>query len=584
MNLFLNNLKDKLMGIVQAASRYPLTILFLLAAAIINILLIHGLEEAYTSLLWTVIIGAMLGLVSQQVYERFFSHLKQRGMLYTGAIVLTIGYYFTINSIETWSMQMEINTSISIFALLMVFIWVPSIKNKILFNETFMATFKAFFTTVLFTAVIAIGLNLSIFAVDQLLFSVDSKVYAHVLNLVFTLFAPLFFLSRIPFYPGKSDHLTGEKKARMDEAIACPKVLAILLSYVIVPLTMLYTLILFVYVLLNIRGDFWGDNLLEPMLVSYSITVILVLILVSGLQDSIAVLGKKILPKILLPIVLFQLIASLLKIGELGITHGRYYVILFGIFALIASVIFSFFPIQKSGWIAAVLIVFSAVSIIPPIDAFTVSRVNQTKLLQKVLVENEMFQDGKVIPNAEIATEDKRKITETALYLERMQYTKKIDWLPDHFYDGNAFQQTFGFQEMYDGANHEYRGQSVYLDWNSHSIIDIEGYDRMLRLDVNENERKESVPLTIQDHSYQLREAFEGDDWYLLLEDDQEELMRFHLKDALNEIIEHDGVLNIEDATVTQENELVRMTAVANFIDRYDENYSGEIYLFIEMK
>lgn len=137
---------------------------------------------------------------------------------------------------------------------------------------------------------------------------------------------------------------------------------------------------------------------------------------------------------------------------------------------------------------------------------------------------------------------------------------------------------------MYDGANHEYSGQSVYLDWNSHSIIDIEGYDRMLRLDVNENERKESVPLTIQDHSYQLREAFEGDDWYLLLEDDQEELMRFHLKDALNEIIEHDGALNVEDATVTQENELVRMTAVANFIDRYDENYSGEIYLFIEMK
>lgn len=577
-------MKERLIGVISAVGRYPLTILFLLAAATVNILSIQGVITSYSPMLWTFVVGAMLGIVAQQVYERFFSYLKLRGMLYAGVIILTIGYYFTINSIETWSMQMEINTSISIFALLMVFIWIPSIKSKVLFNETFMATFKAFFTTILFTAVIAIGLNLSIFAVDQLLFSVDSKVYSHVLNFIFTLFAPLFFLSRIPFYPGESDGLTEEQKARMDEAIACPKVLAILLSYVIVPLTMLYTLILFAYVLLNIRGDFWGNSLLEPMLVSYSITVILVLILVSGLQDPIAVFGKKVLPKILLPIVLFQLIASLIKIGELGMTHGRYYVILFGVFALIASVIFSFFPIQKSGWIAAVLIIFSAVSIIPPIDAFTVSRVNQTKLLQKVLVENEMFQDGKIIPNAEIATEDKRKITETALYLERMQYTKKIDWLPNRIYDGNVFQQTFGFQEVYDGANHEYMGQSVYLDWNSHSIIDIKGYDRMLRLDVNENERKESVPLIIQDHSYQLREAFEGDDWYLLLEDDQEELIRFDLKVALNEIIEHSGALNVEEATVTQENEFVRMTAVANFIDVYDGNYSGEIYLFIEMK
>lgn len=577
-------MKERLIGVISAVGRYPLTILFLLAAATVNILSIQGVTTSYSPMLWTFVVGAMLGIVAQQVYERFFSYLKLRGMLYAGVIILTIGYYFTINSIETWSMQMEINTSISIFALLMVFIWIPSIKSKVLFNETFMATFKAFFTTILFTAVIAIGLNLSIFAVDQLLFSVDSKVYSHVLNFIFTLFAPLFFLSRIPFYPGESDGLTEEQKARMDEAIACPKVLAILLSYVIVPLTMLYTLILFAYVLLNIRGDFWGNSLLEPMLVSYSITVILVLILVSGLQDPIAVFGKKVLPKILLPIVLFQLIASLLKIGELGMTHGRYYVILFGVFALIASVIFSFFPIQKSGWIAAVLIIFSAVSIIPPIDAFTVSRVNQTKLLQKVLVENEMFQDGKIIPNAEIATEDKRKITETALYLERMQYTKKIDWLPNRIYDGNVFQQTFGFQEVYDGANHEYMGQSVYLDWNSHSIIDINGYDRMLRLDVNENERKESVPLIIQDHSYQLREAFEGDDWYLLLADDQEELIRFDLKVALNEIIEHSGALNVEEATVTQENEFVRMTAVANFIDVYDGNYSGEIYLFIEMK
>ena len=73
----------------------------------------------------------------------------------------------------------------------------------------------------------------------------------------------------------------------------------------------------------------------------------------------------------------------------MGVTHGRYYVILFGIFATIAGLIFSFLPIKKNGIIVAVLIVFSAISIIPPIDAFTVSRVNQINLLEKTLLRKQ---------------------------------------------------------------------------------------------------------------------------------------------------------------------------------------------------
>lgn len=287
-----------------------------------------------------------------------------------------LGYYFAIRSVDLLNMELEIKTVVVLFSLMMIFIWIPSIKSSVLFNQTFMATFKAFFTTVLFTAVIAIGLNLSIFAVEQLIVAVHYKVYSHVLNIIFVLFSPLFFLSLIPIYPRKGEGMTAEQEEEVSQAVSSPKVLEVLLSYVVVPLAWLYTLILVVYVLLNISGDFWTDNLLEPMLVSYSITIIIITILISSLENPFALWFRKILPKFLLPIVLFQLIASALKIGEVGVTHGRYYVLLFGLFALLTSVIFSFFPIRKSGWIAAILIVFSIISIVPPVDAFTVSRVN----------------------------------------------------------------------------------------------------------------------------------------------------------------------------------------------------------------
>src|SRR5699024_12270878 len=138
--------------------------------------------------------------------------------------------------------------------------------------------------------------------------------------------------------------------------------LPILISYVIIPLSMVYTVILLIYVLLNITGDFWKDNLLDPMLISYAVIVILVFFLASSLDNALVTFFKNIFPKILIPIVLFQTIASFLKIEDTGVTYGRYYVIMFGLFALISGVVFSFFSMKKHGWIALSLIIFAIIS------------------------------------------------------------------------------------------------------------------------------------------------------------------------------------------------------------------------------
>src|SRR5690606_11145090 len=115
------------------------------------------------------------------------------------------------------------------------------------------------------------------------------------------------------------------------------------------PLTAIFTIILLVYLLQNITGEFWTNNLLEPMLVSYAITVIIVYFLVSTINTKSAIFFRKIFPKVLVPIVLFQTVSSVLRIQETGLTLGRYYVILFGIFALIAGIIFSVLPVRKNG-------------------------------------------------------------------------------------------------------------------------------------------------------------------------------------------------------------------------------------------
>lgn len=586
-------LQSKMEGLVHAASRFPLTIIMLVLAALMSAMTINGDNQEYVKYLLTFIIGAMLSAVAQMLYERFFTKSSERIILLVGAVVLAVVYYFTIHSAPLLSIEMETKTSVAMFALFMAFILVPSIKRKLTFNESFLATFKAFFITVLFTLVIAGGVSLILFAVNQLLFSIGDKTIAHALNVVFCLFAPIFFLSYVPPFFGKKEvdgELFAIREEKIEKAISCPPNLRVLISYIIIPLTAVYTVILLAYVLLNVSGDFWTRNLLEPLLVSYSITVIIVYILSSHLDNKFAHFFRKVFPKVLVPIVLFQTIASILKIGEMGVTYGRYYVILFGVFALIAGLLFSFMPVRKNGIIVAVLLLFSAISITPPVDAFTVSRVNQVNLLEKTLVKNHMRESDMIVPNADISLEDKKVITSTVSSLEQMDELKNISWLPKDLYGVHSFEKTFGFDRVYDDYRSDNQGKYMYVNWDGSQVLDIAGYDHMTHLFINHSQHDTSqveVPLKKEGVSYKMVSEVEGDYHMLSVVDDQGvELIRFNTREIFENLLgkSNNVELSVDDVTMTEENDQAQILVVAISADLYEQEYSTEVYVFVKIK
>lgn len=582
----IKSLGNKLTGLIDALNRYPFAVFLLLAAAVVNADMINSTAGSHLKYLLTFLIGALISAVVQHIHERFFTGIYVRLLLTGFVVVLTAGYYFAIGAGGNFDVEMNTKTAVALLALLMAFIWVPSIKNRITFNQSFMAAFKAFFTVVLFSAVIAIGLNAILFAVDQLLNSLDSKIYSHVLNIIFTLCAPLFFLSLIPRYPNNKD-INRKQQEEMNRAITCPKTLDVLISYIIIPLTSIYTIVLLTYVLINIQEDFWTNNLLEPMLVSYAIIVIFVYILASNLNNPFTSIFKKVFPKVLIPIVLFQTFASIIKVGEMGLTHGRYYVILFGLFAVIAAVIFSFFSTVKNGWVAAVLIVAAAVSIIPPVDAFTWSRTSQIHLLEETLVDNGMVDDKKIVPKSDIPTKDKETITSTVYYLEDMHDINQIDWLPNNVIYGENFKKTFGFDETKEETGEAVDdSQFVNLDTTSNFTLDIGGYDRMVRLVIDDG-AEAAIPMKINGAKYQLKKEVDDRNIYLTLADDHDqELLKFNAKEAFNDILQEGekGSLTVDEARVTDANDEARISIVADSIDYNDGNYNADLYVLLEIK
>lgn len=588
-------LSDRLTGLTKAIIRYPLTELFLLAAAVIVSVSING-ENSYTKILLTCAVGALLCAALQVAYERFFNNVGTRFILMGVGAVLTFGYYLIIRSATELSIEIGIRTSVALFALYFAFIWIPVIRSKVSFNESFMAAFKALNHSLFYAVVLYCGCSLVIVAIDTLIISVNYKAYSHIANIIFVIFAPLFFLSLIPVYPGNSDEdmdaeKTLEQKEVINKAAFCPKFLEILISYIIIPLTAVFTFILLLYIVLNIRGEFWTNNLLEPMLISYAIAVILIYILSSRLDNKLAVWFRLIFPKLLVPIVLFQIVSSMLSLSETGVTHTRYFVILFGIFAACAGIVMSLVPVRKNGIIAAMLIGFSVIAIIPPIDAFTVSRLSQEKMLKTVLIKNEMLKNDTITPNDSISDEDKKKIISSAQYLDQLGYTKEIAWLPDNFNMYEDFNDTFGFYE-YDYT--ENANQSINVFLISSNPIDIAEYDVFVHASINSDENIETKICDIEKlgNNYVLKKEKVGDIYdIILMDEDNREMVRFNTDEIFTKYRNYTvgkGELSNEEATFSTENNEAKLTVVVqNFNSNISSNqtyYYADVYILVQIK
>lgn len=599
----IDKLKLTLKGFTSTINRYPITILLFLFSAIftsyhISTNNLNNIGEILLSLAF----GAALFMVLQTVFERF-CHGKKTRLIFTGLAALgAILYYLTVEFlVKNFSSEHAIKTMVFLFILLISFMWIPSIKSRFRFSESFMIIFKAFFIVALYSGVLYLGVALIIMAIDMLIVNVDSDAYAHLGNIVVYIYAPIHFLSLIPIYPRSSDNIGSEAEGssgnqaedeltqRLNKAIEPSKFLGGLVSYIIIPITAIFTVILLLYVIMNITGDFWKDNLMEPLLVTFSITVIVVYLLVSVIRSKPAVYFIKIFPKVMIPVVLFQTISSSLKIGELGITSGRYYVIMFGIFATVSAFIFSIRPNHKNNVIAPILIALSLISILPPTDAFTISKYNQINRLSNVLEKNEMLKDDKIVPNANIADEDKQIIINSVRYLSRMDYLKDINWLHD-YYENYDFQKTFGFNQFGNIPETE-MPDSWRLFLAQWTPIDISDYDIFVEADLYRVDQRSSSEITYLEYDgYSIKQEGENGIGDIVLRDGQDnELIRYSLDSIFERFMDREprfGDISRDEAEFISENDNVVLYIVVKTLsyEIWDTSEYQNINAYIMVK
>jgi len=329
---------------------------------------------------------------------------------------------------------------------------------------------------------------------------VNSDAYAYMMTFVWVMFAPLYYLSLLPKFNSEEE----SDLERMQIARSYPRFLEILVSYIAIPLVGTYSLVLLAYFIKILVTLNWPSGQLGPMVLVYSAAGLLVFILASSLENRFSSLYIKIFPKVLIPVVIMQLISVGIRLNAYGITESRYYVALFGIFSIVVGVMLSLKPIARNSYIALLAACFAIFSIIPPMDAFTVSRVSQITRVENILQAEGILSEGKLIPKADASEHTKVETSNILTYLDRQSSLEYIDWLPEEFNIYQDMEKVFGFGPTYPNII-EKETQFFYASLDAQQPVNISGYDISLTINSGRSlkEGSQSFYFTLEGVEYE---------------------------------------------------------------------------------
>ncbi|HOT22089.1 MAG TPA: DUF4153 domain-containing protein [Sedimentibacter sp.] len=588
---FMNNI---VYNLKETITRFPMTIVFLSSLSTVMFLIIEDYSSLDIDLLsrymFAGIFGAFLATTVRFMMERY-ENLKNSFLFYGLTILLTIGYFYFMTD-DKVDNKMLIHLLVISFALFAAYLYLPSSKNALNFGNVALAHFKSAFTAILYGIVLYVGIAAIIGAIDILLYDVDYKSYAHAANIIFIFFTPLYYLSLLPKFNSRDEN----DDAKKEISFTYPRFLDILVSYITIPLITAFTAVLIIYFIKILATGVWPVGQVGPMVLGYSAAGYFIYILSSNLNNKFSVLYRKLFPLILIPLVVMQMVSSYIRIDAYGITESRYYVVLFGIFSIVCALVLIFGKKKNPNTIVLLSAVFALMSIIPPVDAFTVSKNSQERRLTEILNRNKMIVDGEIVKKTDLSTDDMFEITNISNYMYGMGYLDDMDWFPDKYADnyyGN-FKNIYGFEQYYDRG---FPGQEetlyLYAILDENEKINIEDYDLFFRIYI-QNKRgpgEDIGEFSLKGKNYSIKQIPDEKGYITItVSDDTNTLIEIPMKEFIDGLFEKSnapkGAMDKESLTIEKQNDKlkVKLLIYDMNVDRNDPDdiyISANIYVFV---
>src|SRR5699024_320720 len=537
----------------------------------------------------------LLSVVSQMIYEHFYLNQSSKRWLLKGAAIALILFYawymhssLSLVDDEFWFFYSipGIRGMIIYFFLSVLLIWIPTIRqNRIKFSDSFMVSFRALYTSQFFSLVLFIGISGLIFLIEALLFSVGSSWWGNSLIVIFNFVGPMIFLSMLPKY--YLIHSTDEEAIEEIEDLIKPsKFLSRLVSFIFIPLMGVYSGILILYILLNFGSGFFTDSLIEGLLLNYIIYGWVLLLLADSVESNFVGLFKSVFPFALIFVVFLQMIATINQIQKLGMTHGRYLILLLGLASIIGSVYY-LMKNQNLKIIPILALITGFIAFVPPFDAMSVSVKTQVNRIEDILDRYEVNREtGKSEGEKLISRRDEDKLESSLDYLDEIQALHQLSWLPKRDYvrpmeyfnfdaASPIHPEDFWEEELPEEEKEEEMRQTRLE--SDRLNLDLEGFSQLVEVRAFSGLTKEEGKIEKDGETFHYQVDLEDGFEIYMDSDILEETLTYDFSQAIEDLEE--GRLAIEDLTFTEEMDGYPLQIIIQELEISEESTFIDFYL-----
>jgi hypothetical protein len=467
-------LKTLMTKLSSSLKRFPGTIALAVSVVSVLIYVNHMHSELSNETLETLQRTAMilaLGIPVSLCIKTLFERMPAQNMLprvlaYIGAAAGLVFYYlYLLQDFEMVAVTRYIALS---FALYLAFTFIPYFYRRENYELYVIKLFTSFFITFLYSAVLFLGLAAMLFTVDTLfVLKLSEKLYFDIWLIAAGVFAPTYFLADIPQH---REEVPPEYY---------PRVLKALLLYIVMPLIIAYSTILYVYFAKIIITRQWPDGMVSHLVLWYSFISILVLFFVYQLRRSNKWVGVFVsyFPKLVIPLLAMMFVSMGIRIKAYGVTENRYFVLAAGLWVTVGFIYHILRKDVRNIFLPVSLALVAVLAVTGPWSAYNVSRLSQNSRFERILEKYQMIDNGGIVKAAgDLADEDKREISAIIRYFNSYHSLDDLKYLPEGFTVENM-EEIFGFEYDYSRWPSDEREYFYYHVSVNQNLLDIEDFD-----------------------------------------------------------------------------------------------------------
>lgn len=458
MSKILKSVSGVLSGAGRAAKAYPATVLCAVAFAVISLLQIQFDLSRYEFVLscmkWALALGAIFGMAAVAAQECYFSQKNAplaSNLLALGvAVIVYIALYLSGAGEGRVSETAGMRVLAAMFVSIVAYVMIAGRRSEETdFVRSLFMAHKSFFIAFIYGLVALVGASGVAGAVQGLIYpDMSSKVYGYIT----TLAGLLAFLLFVGYFPPLG---AGKAPERREQAQRKPQFIAMLLSYILIPIMLALTVVLLIWALLNVIGITKSDfGELAAIAAAYTIGGLWLHAMTSDSEAGVAKLYRAVYPVAAIIILIFEAWAVIRRLLLFGLKTTEYAFILIWVLAAAGSLLLLAMRDrdrrkQAHRAIAAVACALVVVAVLPAVGYIDLPVAAQVARLQSLLESEGMLKDGKLIPAAEMPSPAARAAITDAVDFLAYSEGKLPAWFDKDLAYGEVFREKMGFDKLW---------------------------------------------------------------------------------------------------------------------------------------